>query len=94
MCIRMPQGYLASGNIYTWAYDVVIKDIPHKVKIVDDALCFDHIIEDVFYHVIKYLSHCAKNEIILNRDEFQFCQDPRYSSVWRSSNNISCKDPF
>ena len=41
MYLRMLQGYLASGNAYTQRYDEVIKDVPRKVKIVDDALLYD-----------------------------------------------------
>ena len=71
----MPQGYLASGDAYTRRYDEIIKDIPHKVKIVDDTLLYDPNIEGSFYHTFDFLSHCAKNRIVLNRDKFQFCQD-------------------
>ena len=42
MYLRIPQGYLASGDVYPQflelvMYDKIIKDVPHKVKIVDDA---------------------------------------------------------
>lgn len=36
--LRMPQGFLASGDAYTSRYDDIIKDIPRKVKCVDDTL--------------------------------------------------------
>ena len=39
--LRMPQSYLASGDAYTCGYDEIIKDIPGKVKIVDDTLLYD-----------------------------------------------------
>ena len=32
MYLRMPQGYLASGDAYTHKYDEVIKDIARKIK--------------------------------------------------------------
>ena len=73
--LRMPLGYLASGNAYTHRYDKIIKNIPHKIRIVDDTLLFDKNIEDAFYHTLDYLLLCEKNRIILNREKFQFCQD-------------------
>ena len=75
MYLRMPQGYLASGDAYPRRYDEIIKDIPRKVKIVDDTLLYDPSIEESFYHSFDFLVHCAKNGIVLNRDKFQFCQD-------------------
>ena len=48
MYLRMPQGYLASGDAYTRRYDEIIKDVPRKVKIVDDSLLYDQSIEDAF----------------------------------------------
>ena len=32
MYLRMPQGYLASGDAYTHRYDEIIKNISHKIK--------------------------------------------------------------
>ena len=75
MYLRMPQGYVASGDAYTRRYDEVIRDIPRKVKIVDDTLLYDYSIEEAFYHTFDFLLQCAKNGIVLNTDKFQFCQD-------------------
>ena len=75
MYLRMPQGYLASGDAYTRRYDEVIKDVPCKAKIVDDTLLYDSNIEGAFFHTFDFLLHCAKNVIVLNREKFQFCQD-------------------
>ena len=74
MYIRMPQGYLASGDAYTRRCDEIIKDSPREVKIVDDTLLYDSNIEGA-YHTFDFLLHCAKNGIVLNRENFQFCQD-------------------
>ena len=75
MYIRMPQGYLASGDAYTRRYDEIIKEVPRKVKIVDDTLLFDNNIKEAFYHILDYLLLCEKNGIVLNKEKFQFCQD-------------------
>ena len=75
MYLRMPQGYLASGDTYTRRYNEVIKDVPRKVKIVDNTLLYNSNIEGAFFHTFDFLLHCAKNGIVLNREIFQFCQD-------------------
>ena len=75
MNLRMPQGYLASGDAYTRMYDEVIKDVHHKVKIVDDTLLYDSKIKGAFFYTFDFLLHCAKNRVVLNREKFQFCQD-------------------
>ena len=75
MYLRMPQGYVASGDTYTRRYDEIIKDIPRKIKVVDDTLLYDKTIKDAFYHTLDYLSLCETNGIVINKDKFQFCQD-------------------
>ena len=49
MYLCLPQDYLASGYGYTPSYDEVIKDVPRKLKIVDDTLLYDSNIEDSFF---------------------------------------------
>ena len=73
--LRLPQGYLASGDAYTRRYDEIIKDVPRKKKIIDDVLLHDETIESAFYHTWDYLAICAKNGITINLDKFKFCQD-------------------
>ena len=51
MYLCLPQDYLASGYGYTPSYDEVIKDVPRKLKIVDDTLLYDSNIEDLFFHI-------------------------------------------
>ena len=48
MHLRMPQEYLASGDVCTCRYDELIKNIPHKEKVIDDTLLFDKNIENAF----------------------------------------------
>ena len=61
MYLRMPQGYLASGDTYTCRYDEIIKDTPCKVKIVDNTLLYDSCIEGAFYYTFDFLLQCARN---------------------------------
>lgn len=48
---RLPQGYIAAGDAYTRRYDKIIKDIPCKVKCIDNTLLWDPNIESAFYHI-------------------------------------------
>ena len=73
--LRLRQGYLAASDAYTRRYDEIIKNVPRKVKCVDDALLWDTNIENAFYHTWDYLTLCANNGIVINKDKFQFCRD-------------------
>ena len=53
MYLRMPQGYLDSSDAYTRRYDDIIKEVPCKVKIVDDN--FNKTIKEAFYKTLDYL---------------------------------------
>ena len=66
---------MASNYAYTRRYDNVIKELPRKVKIVDDIFLYDHNIEELFFHTWDYLSLCATNGIVINEAKFKFCQD-------------------
>ena len=72
---RIPQGFLASGDVYTRWYDEIIQDFPRKVKIVDDTLLYDDDIESAFFHTFDYLTLCTQNGIVFNESKFQFCRD-------------------
>ena len=73
--LRLPQGFLASTDAYTRRYDEIVKPIPCKAKIVDNALLYDTNIKNAFFHVWDYLTLCAKNDIVINESKFQFCKD-------------------
>ena len=75
MYLRIPQGYLASGDAYTRRYDEVIKDITRKIKVVHDTLLYDTNIKEAFYHTFDFLTRCAQNGIVLSKAKFQFCKD-------------------
>ena len=72
--LRLPAGLIDSGDKYTSRYDLIIKDIPRKLKCVDDTLLYDSSISDAFYHTFEYLQTCAENGITLNANKFVFCQ--------------------
>ena len=72
---RLPQGYSASQDAYTRRYDEIIKDVPDKVKCIDDTLLHSVDIESSFFAVFDYLTICAHNGITINISKFVFCQD-------------------
>ena len=60
--------------IYT-RYDDIIKDIPRKVKVIDDTCLYDDTIESSFWHTWDYLDVCARNGIVLNIEKFVYCKE-------------------
>ena len=66
-CCRLPQGYLAATDAYTRIYDDIIKDVPNKVKCVDDTLLYDHGIVAAFNHTWDYLKLCCDKGLYLIR---------------------------
>ena len=64
-----------AGDAYRWRYDKLIKDIPRKVQCVDDAVLWDYDIENNFYHIWDYLTLCANNSIVINKEKLQFCRN-------------------
>jgi len=71
----MAQGFKASGDAYTSHYDEVIKDVPRKVKCVDNALLYDTDIETSFFRAWDNLTLCWEKGIVLNSEKIQFCLD-------------------
>ena len=68
-------GVLSSRRcIYSHWYDEVIKDIPRKVKCVDDTLLYDSSIEEAFYHIWDFLTLCAEKGIRINADKSNFAE--------------------
>lgn len=62
--LYLPHGFLASGIAYTSRYNKLIKEVPRKLKIVDNTLLYD-----TFFHT------WAKNGIVINAKKFNFCKD-------------------
>ena len=75
MYLRLPQGFITSGDVYTRCYNEIIKNFPCKVKIIDDTLLCDTDIEQSLIHTWDNLTTSAKNGIVTNKSKFQFCQD-------------------
>ena len=72
----LPQGFVASGDGYTYRYDETIADVPRKSKIVDDTVFWDSInnIEEHWWRMIDYLNLMGNNGITLNPQKFKFSQ--------------------
>ena len=88
--LRMPQGFIASGDAFTHTYHEIIKDFPCKVKIIDDTLLYDTDIEQSFFHTRDYLRICAKNGIVINKTKSKFCQDNKeFSNLLITPDGIS-----
>ena len=72
--VRAPQGYLASGDAYTRRFNEIVRDVPRKIKIIDDSMLWDKGIEEAFFHTFDYLALCARNGITFNPSKFKFAR--------------------
>ena len=88
MYLRLPQGFLASGDPYTRRYDDVIEYIPRKIKIIDDTLLYDKNIEDALFHTWDYLHLCATAGIVINDKKFKFRRDTVESAGLKLTPNV------
>ena len=75
MYLRVPQGFISAGDMFTSRYDGIIEEVDQKVKIIDDTLLYDDSIEESFWSTWDFLTLCADNGVVINEDKFQFCQD-------------------
>ena len=83
MYLRLPQGFLASGDPYD-----AIEYIPRKIKIIDDTLLYDKNIEDAFFHTWDYLHLCATAGIVINDKKFKFRRDTVESAGLKLTPNV------
>ena len=72
--LRCPQGYHGSGDIYTHHFDEITKNFDNKVRQIDDSCLWKKTIEEMFWHVMRYIHHCHSNGVIFNHKKFVFCK--------------------
>ena len=70
-----PQGYLSSGDAYTYRYDQITANLPDHTRCVDDTLLWSNSIERAFHQTTDYMTLAGTNGIILNPDKFHFAED-------------------
>ena len=75
MYLRMPQGFKASGDVYTRWFDDIVNHVPNKIKIVDDTLLYTNSIEESFHSTWDLLTLLADKGIVANAEKLQFWQD-------------------
>ena len=71
--LRFPQGHKSAGDAFNGRVQLILKDIPRLVRIVDDMCIYDTSIEKAFWHAWDVLTTCANNGIVINESKFQFC---------------------
>ena len=69
---RAPMGFHASGDAYTRRFDDIASNVPRSVRCIDDTLLWDDNIADAFWHAFDFISLCAENGIVFNKDKFVF----------------------
>ena len=73
--LRAPQGYHASGDVYTQRFDEITKDFTNVSRCIDDSLLWDEDIESAFWRTCDYIKHCSDNGIVFNADKFVFAEE-------------------
>jgi len=79
--LRVPQGYLSSGDSYTKHTDAILDACPGKPadhdyeKIIDDIIQWSDSVEDSFFRICSILSHCNKNGMVFSPEKFAFARD-------------------
>jgi hypothetical protein len=79
--LRVPQGYLSSGDSYTKHTDAILVDCPEKPsendyeKIVDDIIQWSETMEQSFFRICSLLSHCNKNGMVFSPEKFMFAKE-------------------
>ena len=78
--LRVPQGYLSSGDSYTKHTDAILDDCPEQPsendyeKIVDDIIQWSETMEQAFFRICTLMSHCNKNGMVYSPDKFMFAR--------------------
>ena len=79
--LRVPQGYLSSGDSYTKHTDAILDDCPEKPpdndyeKIVDDIIQWSETMEQSFFRICSLLSLCNKNGMVFSPEKFMFAKE-------------------
>jgi hypothetical protein len=79
--LRVPQGYLSSGDSYTKHTDAILDDCPEKPsendykKIVDNIIQWSETMGQAFFRICSMLSHCNKNGMVFSPDKFTFAKE-------------------
>ena len=75
--LRVPQGYLSSGDSYTKHTDAILDECPEKPpeKIVDNIIQWSESIEQSFFRICSMLSHCMKNGMVFSPEKFMFAME-------------------
>ena len=91
--LRLLQGYLAAGDVYTRRYDEIIKDIPRKIKIEDGTLVYNNNIKNTFHPMWDYLFQHAQIGIFINKKKCKFCRDTKeFAGLKLTPNSIAPSD--
>ena len=79
--LRVPQGYLSSGDSYTKHTDAILDTCPGKPdesdseKIIDDIIQWSDTLEQAFNRICSILSHCNQNGMVFSPEKFEFAKE-------------------
>ena len=79
--LRVPQGYLSSGDSYTKHTDAILDACPGQPaehdyeKIIDDIIQWSDNLEQSFFRICSILSHCNQNGMVFSPEKFNFARE-------------------
>ena len=79
--LRVPQGYLSSGDSYTKHTDAILEACPGTPatndfeKIIDDVIQWSDTLEEAFFRICSMLSHCNQNGMVFSPEKFEFAKE-------------------
>ena len=76
--LRVPQGYLSSGDSYTKHTDAILATCPDESvsnKIIDDIIQWSDNLEQAFFRICVILSHCNQNGMVFSPEKFEFTKE-------------------
>ena len=68
----VPQGWIASGDAYTYRYDNITRGISRHMKIIDDSILWSDNLMEAFEQAGQFLTTVGRGGVVLNKEKFHF----------------------
>ena len=75
--LRVPQGYLSSGDSYTKHTNAFLDACPETdfEKIIDNIIQWSENLEQAFFRICAIISRCNQNGIVFSPEKFEFAKE-------------------
>ena len=72
--LKVPQGWLAAGDAYTYRYQAIRVDIEDHRNVVDDTIIWASTMREMFVKMANFLTTVGRGGVVLNKKKFIFGQ--------------------